>query len=222
MDPFRADHSEVDWLCDKRNESIIQEYSPVVFAAMNSISLLIDKQSRVILSTYNEQTHGELARKLESTIFSGNHDLGDQNLKLDQLLLDKPVETHFDQVTAVKLRLVSEVVLNLSRVELGNMGFDESVLKEVKMLLEYLVQVPRTCMNELTKLIDTCNPLQLLKLIGQNRESIHEAMKHIDYFVGFVHHPDSQNTPAGHFPLATGPAHPYAGCQFEEQLQIFW
>lgn len=150
---------------------------------MNSVSLLVDKRAKVVLSTYNEQTHGELARKLESTIFSGNHDLGDQNLKLDQLLLDKPVETHFDQVTAVKLRLVSEVVLNLSRVELGNMGLCESVVKEVKTLLKYLVQVPRTCMTELTKLMEVYNPLELLKLISLNRETIHRAITHVDYFV---------------------------------------
>lgn len=155
----------------------------MVFAAFNSISVLVDKRCHVVLNTFNPQTHGELAKKLESTIFSGNQDLSDSNLKLEALFLDKPIEAHFDHVTAVKLRLVAEAILRLSRAQQANMGLDMAFLAQVRAMLDSLMQVPRTCMSELTQLLLDYQPLEILRFISLNREQVHAALKKTDFFV---------------------------------------
>ena len=155
-----------------------------MFAAFNSISILVNKKCQVVLNSFNQQTHGELARKLESTIFSGNQDLNDSNLKLESLFLDKPIEAHFDHVTAVKLRLVAEAILRLSRAQQANMGLDLAFLGQVRAILDNLMKVPRTCMSELTQLLENYKPLEILRFISLNREQIHAALKKTDYFVG--------------------------------------
>ena len=136
-----------------------------------------------MLNTYNEQIHGELARKLESTIFSGNHDLGDQNLKLDQLLLDKPVEAQFDHITGINLRLMGEAIFQLTEKEKHLYGITASTIGMMQHLISSIMELPRNSMVEVTKKLKHHTPLQILKFVNRNSKELKEVLSSADDFV---------------------------------------
>ena len=140
----------------------------------------------MLLNTYNEQIHGELARKLESTIFSGNQDLNDSNLKLESLFLDKPIEAQFDHVTGINLRLMGEALFQLSEKEKHLFGVSASTVAMMQHLISTIMDLPRNSMVEVTKKLKHHTPLQILKFVNRNTKELKEVLSAADDFVGYL------------------------------------
>ena len=158
----------------------------MVLASSNWITLLTKPDSPVLLNTYNEQIHGELANQLKCSLFSGIHNLTDDYIDLESLVTDEPKETQFDQVTAINLRLIGETLFKLTEEEKQKYNITPECVHSMQQLITKMLELPRDSMQEVNKKLRHHTPLQILKFVNKNIKDLKQALSSADDFVGFV------------------------------------
>ena len=180
-------------------------------ASSNWVTLLAKSDTPVLLNTYNEQIHGELANQLRRSLFSANHSLTDDYIDLEALMVDSVKETQFDQVTAINLRLIGEALFKLTEEERIRYNVTPECLHMMNSLLQGMQEIPRDAMQEVNKKLRLHTPLQILKFVNKNIKELKQALSSADDFVVFVSHSGARNQPSLYHDTAEDHRHHAAG-----------
>lgn len=160
----------------------------MIFWAADQFTLVARKDLQVLLNTFEEKAHADVISDIQSNFLRTHEASWRDGGRLDQMFVDSPLPTNFDQLTAMNLRLIAETLVQLSPED--KKSYEVSVEETTFMfnLIQELTEIPRESMKELSKKIKSHSPLSVLGFMNSNSRNLKETLKtaaaddFVDYF----------------------------------------
>jgi hypothetical protein len=154
-----------------------EQYAPIIFWASDEFTLVAQRDLKVLLNTYQDRVHGEVMAEIQKTFLRVPDGSWDGEVHLDQLFVDVPLSTNFDQLTAMNLRLIAETIVQLSPEEQIMYDVNLEDVNFMQCLIQEMTGIPRESMKEVTKKMKNHSPLSVLKFMNSNARELKDTLK---------------------------------------------
>lgn len=138
---------------------------------------MAQRDLKIVLNTYEDRVHGEVMAQIQKSFLRIPDANSESESNLEDLFVDVPLPTNFDQLTAMNLRLIAETIVHLTADERTLYEVTSDQIGSMQSLIQEMTEIPRESMKEVSKKMKHHSPLAVLRFMNSTARELKETLK---------------------------------------------